>query len=273
MIEEETLDPEIDFEYQFLTVDIDDDGIALLTLNRPDALNALNVEVLDELRDAIVGLAQSPEVLAVLITGAGDKAFVAGADISEMADFGPLEARDLSRMGQDAFAHIENAPLPVIALINGFALGGGLELALSCHLRIAASSARLGLPEVTLGLIPGFGGTQRLSRLAGPGVAREWVLTGDHFSAEEAHRVGVVNRVVAPEDLLEAGRALALKISSRGPLAVASALEVIRVGLEVGQTQGEAAEADAFGLIFASEDMREGTKAFLEKRKPAFQGR
>jgi enoyl-CoA hydratase len=167
---------------------------------------------------------------------------------------------------------MEACPKPVIAAIQGFALGGGLELALACHLRVAAEGSKMGLPEVTLGLIPGFGGTQRLSRIAGPGVAREWILTGDLFDAAEAHRVGVVNRVVSAEELLPSAVALAKTIASRGPVAVRSALEVIRMGLEVGQSAGESMEADAFGLIFATEDMREGTKAFLDKRKADFQG-
>jgi enoyl-CoA hydratase len=271
-MEDELIEEGAVLEYDHLEVEVDDQGVAILRVNRPKALNALNSAVLEELRDAVVELAHAPEVRVVLITGAGDKAFVAGADISEMADLGAMDARDLSHMGQDTFATIEACPKPVIAMINGFALGGGLELAMACHLRVASTSARLGLPEVSLGLIPGFGGTQRLSRLAGPGVAREWILTGDHFSAEEAHRVGVVNRLAEPDQLLEVSRKLALKVASRGPVAVNSALEVIRAGLEVGQGQGEATEADAFGLLFTTEDMREGTKAFMEKRAADFQG-
>ena len=273
MIEDEPIEEIAEFGYEHLRIDLDDEGLALITINRPKALNALNAEVLDELRDAVVELAQAPEVEVLMITGAGEKAFVAGADSGAMADFGPLDAREFSHMGQDTFATIESCPKPVIGLINGFALGGGLELAMSCHLRLASDTAKMGLPEVTLGLIPGFGGTQRLARLCGPGVAREWILTGDAYDADDDLRVGLVSRVVPQAELLSVGRDLALKIASRGPLAVQTSLELIRAGLEMGQSQGEAAEADSFGLIFATEDMREGTQAFLEKRKPDFQGR
>jgi len=273
MIEEEPTEELAEFGYENLVIDVDEEGVALIMINRPKALNALNGAVLEELRDAVVELAQAPEVEVMLITGAGEKAFVAGADIAEMADFGPLDAREFSHMGQDTFATIESSPKPIIALVNGFALGGGMELAMACHLRIASSNAKMGLPEVTLGLIPGFGGTQRLSKLCGPGVAREWILTGDAYSADDAFRVGLVSRVVEQSELLSVGRELALKIASRGPLAVQTALELIRTGLEIGQSQGEAAEADSFGLIFATEDMREGVQAFLGKRKPDFQGR
>ncbi len=259
--------------FENLEIELDEDGIAVLKVNRPKALNALNGEVLEELREAVVELAFDDEVKVIVITGAGDKAFVAGADIAEMADFHPLEARGFSHHGQSAFATIEECPKPVIAMINGFALGGGLELALACHLRTASTKAKLGLPETSLGLIPGFGGTQRLTRLAGVGVAREWVLTADMYSAEEAHRVGVVNRVAEPDQLWETTRKLAKTIASRGPLAQRMALEVIRTGLQTGQTEGETAESDAFGLVFSTEDMKEGTAAFLEKRGAEFTGR
>ena len=272
-MEEEVDIDSIESEYKFLTADVDDDGVAWLIIDRQKALNALNTELIEELREAFLELCEYQDVRAIVITGAGDKAFVAGADISELADLEPYEARALSRSGQDMLATIEGSPVPVIAMINGFALGGGLELALACHLRVAADEARLGLPEVSLGLIPGFAGTQRLARIAGPAVAREWVLTGDHFSAAEAHRVGVVNRVVPGADLREATRELALTIAKRGPVAVASALEVLRRGLEVGQTEGENLESDAFGMLFSTADQKEGTRAFLDKRKAEFQGR
>ncbi|MBL7008275.1 MAG: enoyl-CoA hydratase/isomerase family protein [Planctomycetes bacterium] len=259
--------------FENLEIELDEDGIALVTINRPKALNALNGEVLDELREAIVELAFDAEVKVIVITGAGDKAFVAGADIAEMADLSPLEARGFSQHGQGTFATIEECPKPVIAMINGFALGGGLELALACHLRVASTEARLGLPETSLGLIPGFGGTQRLTRLAGTGVAREWILTADLYGAAEAHRVGVVNRLAEPEELWETTRKLALTIASRGPQAQRMALDVIRTGLQTGQTEGENAESDAFGLIFSTDDMKEGTAAFLEKRVADFSGR
>ncbi len=259
--------------FQHLSLVVDDEGIAWLAVDRPKALNALNSEVVDELRDAVVELVTYEDVHAIVITGAGDKAFVAGADISEFNSLDPMEARELSRNGQDMLATIESSPVPVIAMINGFALGGGLELALACHLRVASDKALLGLPEVSLGLIPGFGGTQRLSRLASPGIAREWVLTGEHVTAAEAYRVGVVNRLASDEELREVTTKLVQTIIKRGPIAVASALEVIRRGLEVGQSEGENLEADAFGLLFATADQKEGAAAFLEKRKPEFQGR
>jgi enoyl-CoA hydratase len=260
-------------DYQFLKVEVDEQGIAWLEIHRPEALNALNAEVLDELRDAIVELVSYEDVFAIIITGAGEKAFVAGADISQFVDMEPAEARAMSQNGQDVMATIEASPIPVIAMINGFALGGGLELAMACHLRVASSTAKLGLPEVGLGLIPGFAGTQRLSRLASPGVAREWILTGDMYSAAQALAVGVVNRVVAPEELRSATIQLATTIIKRGPVAVATALEVIRRGLEVGQTEGENIEADCFGFLFSTEDQKEGAQAFLDKRKPEFHGR
>jgi enoyl-CoA hydratase len=259
-------------EYRFVTAEIDDEGIAWLVIDRQKALNALNSDVIEELRDAVADLADREDVYALVLTGAGEKAFVAGADIAEMAELTPFEARALSRAGQDLMALIEGSPVPVLAMINGFALGGGLELALACHLRVASADARMGLPEVSLGLIPGFAGTQRLARIAGPAVAREWILTGDHFGAEEALRVGVVNRVVPAAELREATAKLARTIARRGPVAVATALEVIRRGMEVGQTEGENLESDAFGLLFSTEDQREGARAFLDKRKPEFRG-
>ncbi|MDP7062101.1 MAG: enoyl-CoA hydratase-related protein [Planctomycetota bacterium] len=260
-------------EYQFLQVEVDDQGIAWLEISRPKALNALNADVLDELRDAMVELVSYEDVLAIVITGAGDKSFVAGADITQFVDMEPAEARAMSQNGQDVMATIEASPIPVIAMINGFALGGGLELAMACHLRVASTAAKLGLPEVSLALIPGFAGTQRLARLTSPGVAREWILTGDMYSAEQALAVGVVNRVVAPEELRETTAKLAKTIIKRGPVAVATALEVIRRGLEVGQTEGENIEADCFGFLFSTEDQKEGAAAFLAKRAPEFHGR
>ena len=253
---------------EVVSVEIWSDGVAKLTIEREAALNALNIDVLISLRDAVIDCAESDDVKVIVITGSGDKAFVAGADIAEMADMSPLEARDFSHLGQDTFATIEACPKPTIAMVNGFALGGGMELALACHLRVASTKAKFGLPETSLGLIPGFGGTQRLAQLAGAGVAREWILSADMFSAQEAHRVGVVNRLVEADELENATRQLAQTIASRGELALKTANEVIRFGLEVGQSEGEASEADNFGLLFSNEEAREGLKAFGEKRKP-----
>ncbi|MBT3339798.1 MAG: crotonase [Planctomycetes bacterium] len=259
-------------DWQHLLTDVDESGIATITINRPKALNALNSEVLEELNDALVEAAMSDDVKVIIITGAGDKSFVAGADIGEMADMTPVEARDHALTGQGVFANIESCPKPVIAMINGFALGGGLELAMACHIRVACEGAKLGLPETGLALIPGFGGTQRLMRIVGTGVAREWILTADMFDASEAHRVGLVNRLVPADELLEATMKLAKTLCKRGPVAMETALDCIRRGLEGGQTQGENTEADAFGILFTSEDSREGMHAFLEKRKPAYKG-
>ncbi|MCH2112657.1 MAG: enoyl-CoA hydratase-related protein [Planctomycetes bacterium] len=268
MTDEATTPVDESEDSSLVEIELAEDGVATLTINRPQALNAINMDVLMDLRDAVLDCAQSEDVRVLVITGAGDKAFVAGADIPEMAALTPLEARDFSHLGQDTFATIEACPKPVIAMIQGFALGGGLELAMACHLRVASTNAKVGLPEVSLGLIPGFGGTQRLARLAGAGTAREWVLTGDMYSAEEAHRVGVIQRLSSPEDLLATTQKLAATLALRGPLALKTANEVIRIGLELGQSEGEAAESDNFGLLFSHEEMKEGTKAFIEKRKP-----
>lgn len=268
-----TTDQDEVIEFEHLAIEMLEDGIARLVIERPKVLNALNSDVLEELSIAIEALVATEEIKVIIVAGGGDKAFIAGADIAEMANMNSLEARDFSLLGQEVLSKIECCPKPVIAMIQGFALGGGMELALACHLRVASTKARLGLPEVGLGLIPGFGGTQRLTRLCGVGIAREWVLSGDHFPAAEAHRVGVVNRLVEPEELEASTLKLAQTLGSRGPVALQMALDVIRRGLETGQAEGEATEADAFGLIFSSEDMREGTKAFLEKRAAQFRGR
>jgi len=258
---------------QGVFAEIEDGGLGWITIQREKVLNALNREVLGVLKEAVRSLEEDSAVRVIVVRGGGEKAFVAGADIGEMAGMDPLEARRFSRLGQEVLETIERCGKPVVAMVQGFALGGGLELALACHLRVASTRARFGLPEVGLGLIPGFGGAGRLVRLAGLGVAREWVLTGGHFSAEEAHRVGVVNRLVEPGELESETRKLAALLASRGPVAQALALDVLRRGLEAGQSEGQRAEADAFGLVFSSEDMREGTRAFLEKRKPSFPGR
>jgi enoyl-CoA hydratase len=248
-------------------------AVATLTVNRPKVLNALNGPTLRELGAAFDAVEADPGIRCLVVTGAGEKAFVAGADINELAKMQPLQAKDLAFAGQKVFGRLEHMSKPSIAMINGFALGGGCELALACTLRTASTTARLGLPEVSLGIIPGYGGTQRLARIAGPGVAREWVLSGEMFSAEEAHRVGIVNRLFAPEALREGTLKMVETILSRGPVAVRLALETIRRGMNMSQPEGEIIESDMFALAATTEDMREGMGAFLEKRKPNFQGR
>jgi enoyl-CoA hydratase len=249
------------------------EGIATVTVNRPKVLNALNDLTLRELAAAFDELKADEAVRCLIVTGAGEKAFVAGADINELAKMTPLGAKDLAYFGQQVLARLERMGKPSIAMINGFALGGGCELALACTLRTASTGARLGLPEVSLGILPGYGGTQRLARIAGPGVAREWVLTGDMFTAEEAHRVGVVNRIFAPEELREGTFKLARTLLSRAPVALRLGLEAIQRGINVGQQEGEVMECDMFGLAATTEDMREGMRAFLEKRAAVFKGR
>jgi enoyl-CoA hydratase len=258
-----------------------DGGIATVTVNRPKVMNALNHVTLTELKHAFLALDADAGVRAIVVTGAPiegkpaeKQAFVAGADIGELhAMQSAMDAKQLAYFGQTVFSVLENATKPSIAMINGFALGGGLELALACTLRTASSAARVGLPEVSLGIIPGYGGTQRLARIAGPGVAREWVLTGDMYGAEEAHRVGVVNRLFQPEQLREGTLKMAQTILSRGPVAVRLALETIRRGSNMSQAEGEIIESDMFGLASTTADMKEGMSAFLEKRPAKFIGR
>jgi len=249
------------------------DGVARLTVDRPQAMNALNSETLDEMEHVFNHCRETESVRALVITGGGDKAFIAGADIKELAKMNPLSAKDLAYRGQQVYALVEHMGKPTIAMVNGFALGGGLELALACNLRTASTSARMGLPEVSLGIIPGYGGTQRLSRVAGPAVAREWILTGDMFGAEEAHRVGIINRIFSPEELEEGTMKMVNSILSRGPIAVRFAIEAISRGSNMPQREGEILESDLFGLAASTEDMREGMAAFIEKRKPDFQGK
>ncbi len=249
------------------------DGVATITINREKVLNALNDETLTDLSNAFDECREDADVRVVILTGAGEKSFVAGADIRELAKMNPLSAKDLAYRGQQVLAKVEHMGKPTVAMINGFALGGGLELALACNLRTAATTARMGLPEVSLGIIPGYGGTQRLTRVAGPGVAREWILTGDMFTAEEAHRVGVVNRIFPPEELLAGTMKMVESILSRGPIAVRFAIEAISRGSNMPQREGEILESDLFGLAASTEDMHEGMGAFIEKRKPNFQGK
>ena len=246
--------------------------ILVLTVHRPEKLNALNAEVIEALRHALHAAKSDSEVGAVILTGAGAKAFVAGADIAGFRGMTSSAARELSRKGQAAFDLLEGLGKPSIAAINGFALGGGLELAMACTIRLASKTARLGQPEVNLGLIPGYGGTQRLPRLVGKGRAMELILTGDPIPAEEAFRIGLVNRVLEPDDLMPAARAMAEKIVSRAPLAVKYAIDAVNHGPEVSLGEALRVEADLFGLCAATTDMQEGVGAFLEKRPASFRG-
>lgn len=254
-----------------LTYDVVD-GIALLTLNRPEKLNALSREVLDELEDCFVAIARDEAVKGVILTGAGEKAFAAGADISEFKSMGAMEGHRFALRGQAVFNRIEGLPKPVIAAVNGFALGGGCELALACHLRTASESASFGQPEVNLGIIPGYGATQRLPRLVGLGRATEMILTGDHVSARRAHEIGLVNRVFAFDALMEGTRELLKGILSKAPAAVGLALEAV-LSSDIPLHEGLRHEATLFGQCCATEDFVEGVDAFLQRRKPEFKGR
>jgi enoyl-CoA hydratase len=248
-------------------------AVRTITVNRPDKLNALNRETLNELTLAFSQAAQDDAVRAIVLAGAGDKAFVAGADISEMNGYTPMQAQSFSRAGQRLMSSVERLGKPVIARIQGFALGGGMELAMCCHLRIASEKAKFGQPEINLGLIPGFGGTQRLLRLAGRGAALELCLTGGTISAQRAYELGIVTRVVAPEALDDTVDALADQLAAAAPVAAASILDTVLQGGETSLDQGLEFETQAFALMFATEDMKEGTSAFLEKRKAAFKGK
>lgn len=251
----------------------DHDAVRVITINRPDKLNALDAATIDALHAAADAAAADPAVRVIVLTGAGPKAFVAGADISQMAGLSAVEGRDFALRGQRMMRRLETLPKPVIAMVNGFALGGGLELAMCCHLRIAADTARVGQPEINLGLIPGFGGTQRLLRLAGRAAALELCLTGAPVDAARALQLGIVNRVVPAAELESETMALATRLAGAAPLALRGILDCINSGGECGIEEGLAYEAAQFGLAFSTEDMREGTRAFLEKRKPVFQGR
>ena len=251
----------------------DHGAVRLFTVNRPDKLNALNAATLDALHAAFDAAAADPGVRAVVLTGAGPKAFVAGADIAEMAALAPVQGRDFSLRGQRMMRAVETLSKPVIAMVNGFALGGGLELAMCCHLRIASDTARIGQPEVNLGLIPGFGGSQRLLRLAGRAATLELCLSGAPIDATRALQLGIVNRVVAAAELETQTMALAQQLAAAAPLALRGVLDCVNYGGECGIEEGLAYEAAQFGLMFATDDMREGTTAFLERRKPTFVGR
>lgn len=255
--------------YETLSVSVED-RIATITVNRPDKLNALNAAVIRELGEAMDALHE--DVGGILLTGAG-RAFVAGADISELASTDAVTARELAHRGQQVFRKFESSRTPVIAAVNGFALGGGCELAMACHFRVASEHAKFGQPEVKLGLCPGYGGTQRLPRLVGRGRALQLLLTGEMIDANEALRIGLVNSVVAADELLPHTTKLLRDIMANAPLALAACIEAVDVGMEAGQDAGLAYEAAHFGLLAASSDMREGTAAFMEKRAPQFTGR
>ena len=257
---------------QNLTLEIRD-RIARLTVNRPEKLNALNRATLEEMSQVFASLAEDPDVGVVILTGSGTKAFIAGADVNELARLSPVEGREYARFGQRLFSRIETLGKPVLAAVNGYALGGGCEIALACTLRFAATTARFGQPEVNLGIIPGYGGTQRLARLVGRGRAQELILTGDMIDAAEAYRIGLANRIFPPEELLERTEAVAASLLSKGPLAIRYAMEAIHRGLAMPPEEGLDFEATLFSVLCASEDMKEGTSAFLEKRKPRFVGR
>lgn len=247
--------------------------VAIVTINRPKVLNALNTATLDELRRTMLELQRDEVVRVAIVTGAGEKAFVAGADINELAVQSPVSGREHALIGQHVFDLIENLGKPVIAAVNGFALGGGCELAMACTLRIAADTSSFGQPEINLGILPGYGGTQRLPRLVGKGRALELMLAGKPITAAAALGMGLVNRVVPAAELMTHARALASELASRAPIATRYILTAVNRGLEMPLAEGLQHEATLFGLVAATEDMREGTKAFLEKRKPAFTGR
>ncbi|MCB1041719.1 MAG: enoyl-CoA hydratase/isomerase family protein [Acidobacteria bacterium] len=249
------------------------DGVTVISLNRPKALNALNHELLSELRTVLDEIRSDNHVRAVVLTGTGDRAFAAGADITELQSLSQDQGRDLARYGQSVFRRLEHLGKPVIAAVNGFALGGGCELAMACTFRVASDNAKFGLPELGLGLIPGYSGTQRLARLVGKGAAMEVILTGDMVDASRALQLGLVNHVYPIESLLDEAVELAQKTTKKAPRAVRFALEAVNRGMDMSQNQGDEYEATLFGILASSEDAREGVSAFLEKRKPAFKGR
>ncbi len=250
-----------------------ENGIGIVTINRPKALNALNAATIYELDRMFDELAKDDTVKAVILTGSGQKAFVAGADITEMQSMSAIKGRNWGKLAQAVFNKIENLPKPVIAAVNGYALGGGCEISMACDIRIAAENAKFGQPEVSLGIPPGFGGTQRLPRLVGKGRAKELLFTGDMIDAEEAYRIGLANKVVASEELMETAKAMAQKIMSRAPIAVQVCKAAVNEGMDTDLESGVAYEAEVFGLCFATEDQKEGMTAFVEKRKAVFTGK
>jgi len=259
--------------YSHILFQVEESGIALLTINRPQKLNALSAAVIGELGDAFRLVESDPAVRALIVTGAGEKAFVAGADIAELAESSPLGMRTAALRGQGVFRQLEMCGKVSVAAVNGFALGGGLELAMACTVRFASENAKLGQPEVKLGLVPGYGGTQRLPRLVGRGRAMEMLLSGDPVSAAEAHRIGLVNAVVPQAELLDHSRGWLAKVLANSPAAAALVIDAVDAGLDVGLEAGLKYEATAFGMSAATEDCKEGTRAFLEKRRAVFTGK
>lgn len=259
-------------EYQFIKLERRA-PIAVVTVNRPDKLNALNAATVNEVRRAFEELRTDNEIRGIIMTGEGQKAFIAGADIGELSQMTPLTGIDVSRAGQDTLRLIETMPKPVVAAVNGFALGGGLEFAMACHIRIASDNAKLGLPEVKLGIIPGYGGTIRLPRLVGRGRALELMLAGEMIDAQEAYRIGLVNRVVAQSELMTTAEALLNKIVANGPVAVAMAIQAVDNAYHATTEDAQRLEANMFGLLASTSDMREGMGAFLEKRAAQFSGK
>jgi enoyl-CoA hydratase len=257
------------FEYKTLLIETSEEGIAILTINRPDKLNALNKQVLSDLDEALTHIENAKNVRSVILTGAGEKAFVAGADIKELNSLDKQGGEQTSSEGQNLFNRIEGFSKPIIALVNGYALGGGAELAMACHIRIGTKNAVFGLPEVSLGLIPGYGGTQRLPQLVGKGRAMEMILTGKQIKAEEAHSLGLLNNFYDTENALDKATEIASQILKNGPLAITAAINAVNASI---QSNGYAKEASLFGRLCETDDAKEGTSAFLEKRKPKFTG-
>ena len=257
------------YNYNTISVETGDDNIATITVNRPEKLNALNREVLNELSSAVENINSDIDISAIIVTGAGEKAFVAGADIEELSELDEESGKQLSLKGQKIFSAIENSEKPYIAAINGYALGGGAELAMACHIRVGSNSAVIGLPETSLGIIPGYGGTQRLTRLVGRAKALEMILTASHVKADEALRIGLLNRLTEEQSPVEVARKLASKMLKNGPLALGKAIIAVNSAYDDDGYQSEAA---LFGELCSTHDFREGTTAFLEKRKPEFRG-
>lgn len=258
--------------YENLIVDVQNQ-VATITLNRPKALNALSPALLQELDGVLDSIAKTPEIRVVVVTGAGEKAFVAGADIAAMQALTATQARNFAKLGMRTITKLERMPQPTIAAVNGFALGGGCELALACDVRVASQQAKFGQPEVNLGVVPGFGGSQRLPRIVGAGIAKELIMTGDMISADRAYQIGLANHVVEADQLLTKAYEIAKKMASRGPLAVRTSKELVNNGLQMDLDRALEYETDLFGLMFSTEDQKEGMAAFLEKRPAQFQDR